>query len=144
MSLGTSSKQFEQGNLGREINTHNEAIHSRYLEHNSKYESAEIQQLEFLEIIEKQKLPLRKKRLKKLIKRKKNAKKTIKKPKSKKSKTPTKKQLAKYKSQLALQQQELSGERNLPLVEQEAIKWAESNINEEQVVNHLKLLDPIS
>ena len=79
--------------------------------------------------------------LRNLFNRKKITIKGVKYPKGKKGKPPTKKQLAKFESQLALQQQELSGERNLPLVEQEAIKWAESNITEEQAVNQFKLLD---
>ena len=79
--------------------------------------------------------------LRNLFSRKKIAIKPVKYPKGKKGKPPTKKQLAKYKSQKALQQQERAGEKALPLVEQEAIKWAESNITEEQAVNQFKLLD---
>ena len=54
----------------------------------------------------------------------------IKEPKGKKGKPPTKKQLAKSASQFDLMSQEVAGEKALPLVEQEAIAWAESNITE--------------
>ncbi len=78
--------------------------------------------------------------LKNLFNRKRIKIKEIKEPKGKKGKPPTKKQLAKYASQFDLMSQEVAGEKALPLVEQEAIAWAESNITEEQAVAQFKLL----
>ena len=78
--------------------------------------------------------------LKNLFSKKKIVTRGVKYPKGKKGKPPTKKQLAKYASQFDLMEQEVAGEMDLPLVEQEAIAWAESNITEEQAIAQFKLL----
>jgi len=89
----------------------------------------------------KARLRLNEQGLKNLFSGRKFTTKGVKYPKGKKGKEPTEKQLAKYESDLALQEQEVAGEIDLPTVEQEAIAWAESNITEEQAIAQFKLLD---
>ena len=88
----------------------------------------------------KARLRLNKQGLKNLFSGRKFTTKGVKYPKGKKGKKPTAKQIAKYESDIALQQQEVVGGINLTGVEQEAIAWAESNINEEQAIAQFKLL----
>ena len=88
----------------------------------------------------KARLRLNEQGLKNLFSGRKFTTKGVKYPKGKKGKKPTAKQIAKYESDIALQQQEVVGGINLTGVEQEAIAWAESNINEEQAIAQFKLL----